>query len=106
LGEGTGFAVKTGEQWKNIGKNDDPDDGDFYEDNLREPAEYFLSLYVEERQDAEIKAESYMERRDPFRFSVLFKWNKTRGDPPFLKGVTGYADHKECKHIFREFKRN
>ena len=39
----------------------DPDDGDFYADNLRALAEYFLSLYAEERQDAEIKAGSYNE---------------------------------------------
>jgi len=39
----------------------DPDDEDFYADNLRALAEYFLSLYAEERQDAEIKGEKYNE---------------------------------------------
>ena len=39
----------------------DLDDEDFYADNLRALAEYFLSLYSEERQDAEIKGEKYDE---------------------------------------------
>lgn len=39
----------------------DPDDEDFYADNLRALAEYFLSLYAEERMDAEIKGEKYDE---------------------------------------------
>jgi len=39
----------------------DPEDEDFYADNLRALAEYFLSLYAEERQDAEIKGEKYDE---------------------------------------------
>ena len=39
----------------------EPDDEDFYADNLRALAEYFLSLYAEERQDAEIKGEKYDE---------------------------------------------
>ena len=39
----------------------DPEDEDFYADNLRALAEYFLSLYAEERQDAEMKDKKYDE---------------------------------------------